>query len=238
MPKPKKQLRSSKSQPLATAAITRIEYSGLQTAFDFFNVALFDGKLANAFITYQRKPHSAGYFAPDRFAGRIEQGKLPEIALNPDSFFGESDQAACQTLVHEMCHGWQHLFGKPSRGGYHNREWASKMKSIGLMPSATGKPGGREVGQHMSDYAIPDGAFVRAFAKLERKGWRLNLESAMRPGSQVKGPSSKTKFSCPSCQANAWGKPDLAISCIPCGARMMSIAPDAPASRSYEQQAA
>jgi hypothetical protein len=70
--------------------------------------------------------------------------------------------------------------------------------------------GGKETGQKMTDYIIPDGPFTKAFAKLAATGWRLNLQSAHRPG--AKGAvNSKTKFTCSQCGQNAWGKPDLAI---------------------------
>ena len=39
-------------------AITPIEYSGLQMAYDHFNWFLFEGILTNVFITYQRHAHS------------------------------------------------------------------------------------------------------------------------------------------------------------------------------------
>jgi hypothetical protein len=32
------------------------------------------------------------------------------------------------------------------------------------------------------DYIIPDGPFTKAFAKLAATGWKLNLQSAHRPG--------------------------------------------------------
>ena len=38
-----------------------------------------------------------------------------------------------QTFAHEMCHQWQFHFGNPSRRAYHNKEFAEKMKSIGLL---------------------------------------------------------------------------------------------------------
>ncbi len=53
------------------------------------------------------------------------------------------------TLAHEMVHLWQHHFGKPGRGRYHNKEWAEKMKSIGLQPTTTGKDDGAETGDVM-----------------------------------------------------------------------------------------
>lgn len=71
-----------------------------------------------------------------------------------------------QTLVHEMVHQWQAHFGKRGRGRYHNDEWADKMETIGLMPSSTGHPGGKRTGDHMADYAIKGGRFLRACQSL------------------------------------------------------------------------
>jgi len=214
-------------------AITPVEYSGLQEAYDHFNRELFDGQLPDVFITYQRKANSYGYFSPDRFTGRVDKTGRHELALNPDGFVNQSDQQVCQTLNHEMTHVWQHAFGKPSARGYHNREWAAKMKAIGLQPSSTGMVGGKETGQRMSDYIIPGGRFEQAYGKLAATNWKLNLESAHRPGG-TRGPSSKTKFTCSNCGQNAWGKPDLAIICEPCGIKMRA----AGSVQSYEQKAA
>jgi hypothetical protein len=175
------------------------------------------------FITYQRRAHSRGYFSADRFSGRIDEFGRHELALNPDHFISRSDEEICSTLVHEMVHVWQHQHGKPSARGYHNREWAAKMKALGLQPSNTGAIGGKETGQQMTHYVIAGGAFQAAFGKLAAAGWKLNLESAHRPGPNG-GRSSKTKFSCPACGQNAWGKPELAINCRLCGAEMAAAA--------------
>jgi hypothetical protein len=199
-------------QPIA---ITPLEYGGLQEAYDFFNVILFDGALPDVFITYQRRANSAGYFAPDRFSGRIEKFGRHELALNPDTFIAHSDEWICQTLVHEMTHGWQQHCGTPPARGYHNREWANKMKAIGLQPSSTGAVGGKETGARMSDYVIPDGPFTKAFAKLAATGWKLNLQSAHRPGPKG-GSTGKDPFRCPACGQKAWGKPKLDVTCTPC----------------------
>jgi hypothetical protein len=199
-------------QPIA---ITPIEYSGLQQAYDHFKDEPFDGELPDVFITYQRKAHSFGYFSPDRFSGRIDAFGKHELALNPDGFINQSDEQVCQTLVHEMTHVWQHAFGNPSGRGYHNKEWAAKMKAIGLQPSSTGMVGGKETGQRMLDYIIPAGPFTKAFGKLAATGWALNLQSAPRPGPKG-STNSKTKFTCPTCGQNAWGKPDLEILCTHC----------------------
>jgi predicted SprT family Zn-dependent metalloprotease len=218
----KKPQRRSYHQSANNRAITPVEYTGLQKAYDHFNRELFDGKLPDVFITYQRRAHSAGYFSADRYSGRdIKLGKH-ELALNPDGFIERTDKQICSTLVHEQCHVDQHAGGTAPKRGYHNKEWAAQMKTIGLQPSSTGMVGGKETGQHMSHYIIPGGPFERAYAKLAATGWKLNLQSAPRPGLE-KGGNSKTKFTCSRCGQNAWGKPDLDIICGWCGIRMPEL---------------
>lgn len=219
--KPRRMYERSIDQPVA---ITPAEYSGLQEAYDHFNAVLFDGKLVDVFITYQRHAHSRGHFSADRFSGRTAIGGRHELALNPDHFIGRSDEEVTSTLVHEMVHCWQQQHGKPASRGYHNKEWAAKMKAVGLQPSNSGGVGGKETGQQMSHYVIPAGRFANAFATLAKTGWKLNLESAHRAGPDG-GRKSKTKFTCSSCGQNAWGKPDLAVTCTPCGIEMHSIVP-------------
>ena len=226
----RKRVRSYERAAHQPVAITPIEYGGLQEAYDHFNAVLFEGGLPDVFITYQRRANSFGYFSPDRFSGRIGEFGKHELALNPDAFINQSDEQVCQTLVHEQAHVWQHTSGTPAARGYHNKEWAAKMKAIGLQPSSTGMPGGKETGQRMMDYIIPDGPFTKAFAKLAATGWKLNLQSAHRPGAKG-GTNSKTKFTCTACGQNAWGKPDLAILCEPCGIKMHAASVTA---RSYD----
>src|SRR5262249_37129440 len=133
-------------------AITPVEYSGLQEAYDEFNKQLFGGNLVDVFITYQRHAHSRGHFSPDRFSVRTASFGRHELALNPDHFVGRSDAEIASTLVHEMVHVWQQQHGKPPSRGYHDKEWSAKMKTIGLQPSSSGTVGGKETGQRMSHY--------------------------------------------------------------------------------------
>jgi hypothetical protein len=194
--------------------LTGIEYRAFQQAYDFFNNELFDGSLPHLLVTLQRKAHSQGYFAPKRFTGRVEEkAVIHELALNPDCFTGNSDEEILSTLVHEQAHVWQETFGRPSRRGYHNREWADKMLGIGLHPSTTGKPGGSETGQHMSDYIIEGGRYARAYQKLKTRGFRLHWQSVRET---KRGRDSKTKFTCPVCGQNAWAKPDAQLICGVC----------------------
>jgi predicted SprT family Zn-dependent metalloprotease len=223
MPKrgrPRKSYDREVDQPVhrdgAMVAITPVEYGGLQQAFDHFNKALFDGALPDVFLTYQRKAHSFGYFSADRFSARGGEFRKHEVALNPDAFVGQTDQQVCQTLVHEQTHLWQHAKGTAPMRGYHDREWAAKMKSIGLQPSSTGMVGGKETGQKMLDYIISGGRFECAYLDLAATGWKLNLQSAHRPVPTKLPTNSKTKFTCPSCGQNTWAKPNAQLMCLFC----------------------
>ena len=139
-----------------------------------------------------------------------------EVALNPDGFTGQPDEEILSTLAHEMAHVWQQAYGKPPARGYHNRQWAAEMTEIGLHPSTTGQPGGKETGQHMSHYIIPEGPYAKAYAKLKATGFHLHWESApQRAKAKVKN-ASKTKFSCPECGQNAWAKPGAMLICGSC----------------------
>ena len=128
-----------------------------------------------------------GYFSPERWVDG-KGYKAHEIALNPAYFARHRVIDVLQTLVHEQCHMWQHLFGRhKSRSGYHNREWADKMESIGLMPSSTGEAGGGRTGQSMSDYPIPGGGFLQACMALCQGEYQLkwiDTEPAWQPSCQ------------------------------------------------------
>lgn len=148
-------------------------YGLLSRAFDHFNQALFEGKLPRCLLTVQREKNTMGYFSAERWAN--SQGKRThEIAINPAYFAKHKLIEVLQTLVHEQCHLWQCEFGKPSRAGYHNKEWAAKMESIGLMPSHNGTMNGSKTGQTMSDYPVKGGEFIRACKALIAQGYELS----------------------------------------------------------------
>lgn len=140
-------------------------YSELNQAYDFFNEKLFNGELPKCLLTFQRESRTMGYLARGRFVNRGGE-QLDELALNPSYFGIRSIAETLSTLVHEQCHKWQWLYGKPSRPGYHNHDFAKKMESIGLMTSQTGLPGGKRVGQQMDHYIIKGGPFELACEQL------------------------------------------------------------------------
>jgi hypothetical protein len=116
-------------------------------------------------------------------------------------------------------HLWQHHFGKPSRSGYHNKEWAQHMHGVGLVPSDTGAPGGKEVGQKVSHYIEAGGRSDQSCAALMRKGFQLPYVGRWTEGGEKtkkKKVGSKTRYTCPNCGLNAWAKPGVLNGCIEC----------------------
>jgi len=144
---------------------TRQFYEHVGAIAHHFNHTLFENSLPIPLFTLKRGIGTLGHFSPSRWI--TEGGQVVgEIALNPALFAQHSWLQLMQTIAQQQCHLWQHVHGEPSRPGYHNAEWAAKMKQIGLAPSATGQPGGRTTGQSMSAYPAPGGKFIHACAEL------------------------------------------------------------------------
>jgi len=204
---------------MSTATPTRETYAEMQKAYDFFNRELFQNELPPLLITYQRKARTCGYYSSKRWES--SETTTDELAMNPEHF-RDTIEEVLSTLVHEMCHHWQHHFGSPSRKGYHNTEWADKMEAVGLMPSSTGKPGGNRTGQRMSDYIIEAGPFEAATKKLLKSGFTLTwkdvigFQTPVGNGKPKRNRSNRTKYTCPECGFNAWARPRAAIVCGDC----------------------
>lgn len=235
-------------------------YDELQIAYDHFNEHLFNNALPQCLITLQREKRTYGYFSPERFV-HSKGKRTDEIAMNPAYFSVCPPVEIMQTLVHEMVHLWQHHFGKTGRRGYHNKEWANKMESIGLMPSSTGKEGGAKTGDRMADYVIEGGRFISVYEKLMNNDFSISwmdrfpaqdkifqiFEEAKDPQEFIEACESKgidtqnikvtddgkitfltqnksnrIKYSCPTCEVNVWGKPELTILCGECSEPFIS----------------
>lgn len=161
-------------------------YQSLQVAYGYFNQTLFRKKLPNIIFTVQRQNGVLGYFAADRWSS-LSGARCHEIAINPAHMGDSRLIEVLQTLVHEMVHCWQHCYGSPSRGCYHNKEWAYKMVEIGLQPSSTGLPGGAIIGQQMSDYPIEKGLFIKmCYALVNEKAFNIPwIDRRSTPKSEV-----------------------------------------------------
>lgn len=203
-------------------------YGALQKAYEHFNAQLFEGSLPDCLLTLQRKGRRVmGFFCGNRFEHNESRALTDEIALNPQHFAATAVESTLATLVHEMVHLWQEHFGaKKPKSRWHNKEWAGKMKAIGLHPSDTGAPGGREVGQSMTHYVIEGGSFAQACRALLTDGFRLSWAEAQGAvegegggegdGEQEVDRSNRARFDCPGCKAKAWGKPELKLVCGTC----------------------
>jgi predicted SprT family Zn-dependent metalloprotease len=214
--------------------ITAKTYADFEKAYDHFNKALFEDRLPAVLLTLVPHKSAYGYMRHEAFKTRVDPNKLAtmtakqmksmkkpstthEIALNPFTFVARTDEEIMGTLVHEMVHLWQMMFGEKKPNPLkptHNREWADKMKSLGLMPSSTGKPGGKETGRRMTHYITP-GLFTKA-AKL----CKVEFDFAGMMIHREKKGSRRTKYTCPGCETNAYGTAELHLICGECNQRM------------------
>ncbi len=208
---------------------TTESYSELQQAFDYFNQALFEEKLPRCLITYQRSKRTYGYFSKQRFTHATSKQLIDEIAMNPSYFAVRPIEDTLSTLVHEMVHQWQFYCGNPGRRGYHNKQWAEKMLSIGLMPSDSGKPGGKDTGEQMSHYIVKNKEFDKACSQLLTEKFTLSWFDRFPPVThavitpslveQIKlaepqsNKSNRIKYRCSNCDIQVWGKPSIRILC-------------------------
>ncbi|SFJ30608.1 SprT-like family protein [Caulobacter sp. UNC279MFTsu5.1] len=217
-------------------------YQEVEMAYDHFNRELFDGGLPGCVFTFRHRANTMICFVANRSVQYCSVEAGGEVAINPQYLSVVPLLEVAAALVHEAAHVWQWRFGTPSRQGYHNREWAQKMEEIGLMPSDTGKPGGRKVGQKIGAYPIAGGRFLAAcetlFTEDFRAAWRNRFSADWphgRPGKrrssppahpvfQLKRPhKTRTKFTCEECRVNVWGKPTLRIVCVPCDKLMTAF---------------
>jgi hypothetical protein len=190
-------------------------YGSFQRAYEHFNAELFGGELPGALFTMQRRRNSRGYFSFSRFGQRRGDQIVDEIALNPKTFLERTDREIISTAVHEMAHQWQFHFGKPGRGNYHNKQWAAKMREVGLIPSHTGEPGGKQTGQKVTHYIDEDGPFDLAWQQLESFGFKLDYQDRSIDRA-VEPRRLKVRYACPVCSIHVWGRPELKLACLAC----------------------
>ena len=127
-------------------------------------------------LAYKDSASVMGYFSSKRWGNNKKSSDTQtcdEISINPDYVGRSALIELFQTLVHEMTHQWQYHHGQPSKRSYHNKEWAHKMEKIGLMPSSTGRVGGKKTGEKMNDYPISGGLFINECMALIKKDFSL-----------------------------------------------------------------
>lgn len=159
-------------KPAQSISPTLELYGALDRAFIHFNETIFGGTLPPCLITLRSSNRIRGYHHNGRFISAT--GIVgDELGLHPGYFAVLPIEIALSTLVHEMVHHWQEHFGRPSKSNPHNRDWVTKMVSVGLVPSHTGLPGGRQTGRSMSHYIQPNGLYAAACQDLLKSGFEL-----------------------------------------------------------------
>lgn len=234
--KPSNNIKVKKESPASTklyrtkqkkSSPTHEQYLNFQKTYDYFNQNMFANSLPNCLLSFYRSFRSSGCFVNNiwKNGNRISS----QISLS-SVILGEEPIEVLSTLVHEMCHLWQYRYGNPSRSGYHNKGFAEKMESVGLITSTTGKEGGKRTGQNMSDYVKEGGKFEHVFNSMPKEylmPWVENTLFIFKPGSNgtiIKPRNrNKTKYFCPNCGVNAWGRPDLSLICGNCKIKFLSI---------------
>ena len=213
----------------ASKSITEQQYQMLSSAYKFFNKNLFANQLPDVMIVLNRKSEkNFGYFHAGQFVERQGEKKkkdvkrYDELSLNPDKFFSHPDMELMQTIAHEMTHAWQfHCTKKQPRGGYHDKVWGKKMEDIGLMPSNTGREGGKKTGQQMMEYVIEGGLFEK-FARKFIQANKIKFGSMPQMTISKNRKKNKVTYICPSCSMKVWGKPNININCGDCDEQMTS----------------
>lgn len=155
---------------------TRQTAEELEKAFTYFNEELFEGRLPHCMITLQRQHDTFGYFSAHQFQNH-EQEQVHEIALNPSFFSIRPIPETLSVLVREMVSLDQTVNTPPDkrpRRRYRNKDWAARVKAVGLAPSSTGLPGGKETGDNVQTYIIADGPFDLACTRLVDEDFTLS----------------------------------------------------------------
>ncbi len=194
----------------------------LQTAFDHFNSRLFEGKLEPVIFSNCRLKKAKGYFWAKQWARRKDlKGLVHEIGLDFAKLHGENDKEVLSTLVHEMVHLLVEQLGKSPKKSYHCKFWVAGMHKVGLEPvilSSKGQPLDKATGPNATHTIPAGGAYDEAFKALAATGFKLSwasqpvVEPEKKEGKKKKA-GAKAKHACPTCNANAWGKPSMVITC-------------------------
>jgi hypothetical protein len=94
------------------------------------NEAFYGGALDPVVFTFSPARGSYGHYYHKGWS--LGDEHRSEVNLNTELFGETTLIEKIKTIVHEAGHAWQFKCGSPSAGNYHNREFADKMKEIGI----------------------------------------------------------------------------------------------------------
>jgi hypothetical protein len=85
----------------------------------------------------------------------------------------------------------------------------------------TGEAGGKTTGQSVTHYIMDDARFDRTADALLATGFQLQWQSYGFDEEEGKRKAaSKTKYTCPDCEQNAWARPSAHLICGDCEVQM------------------
>jgi predicted SprT family Zn-dependent metalloprotease len=213
------------------------QLKAINRAYDYFNATLFHDDLPSCVLTVGESNRKyGGHMIAWKWIQNEIDKPYHQIMLSLQSFAYEPKEVY-GILVHEMVHLWQFEFGTPSKNRYHNKEWAFQMQTVGLVPSDTGLPDGRQTGENMSHYIKEAGRYEVAFDKMPKKCLyplsivpkrelrKANINVIPRNSEKDKDnmknrrrrtSTSKLQYLCPKCAQKAYGGKQLSLVCGHC----------------------
>jgi hypothetical protein len=93
------------------------------------------------------------------------------------------------------------------------------MEQVGLLPTATGEPGGKQTGHKVTHVIAEDGCFAHLATTLQATYPAILYQdrgNEQHEKDRKTKTASKTKYSCSRCGLNAWAKPKSAFLCGTC----------------------
>ena len=169
----------------------------------------------------------AAYVNPEYMYDRVKQDKVHYLAINTDYLDRDAGETLA-TIYHELCHVYECTYIHIPRNGYHSKAWEALMTEAGLRPVYQNKAK-TSVGTEIMEGGEFE-AFVKGF--LEEHGgfllpvrYKEDMEVRKPEGNQDRPVAdnadrerktynrNKTKYKCPLCGANVWGKPQLVLFC-------------------------
>jgi predicted SprT family Zn-dependent metalloprotease len=216
---------ASKAAALVGQSPSRDICDAIVMIYEFASVHLFEPHCGKALPPCVIIPHRSrksgvgGYFKPDAWATKDGETVSHEIAITPTLLTTMSLEDILMLVAHEACHlylsTYPEQFGPNSKRSGHGKSFVRVMNAIGLTPSKTGLPGGKQSGTSMWHFVSQDSdVFNIAFKKLEATGFVMPWGAVVDVLVTKKSKSGRrSSYQCECCSAKASAKLNLELYC-------------------------
>ena len=178
---------------------------------DFFNIAFFKDQLVPAPVISFAKTRidNLGHYVSGRNAFGIKEN----ININR-AHLSRPLWSILATLLHEMTHSWQAIYGKPSKSWFHNKEFRTRLKHFGVVCNEKGAH--LKVGDPFVFLLNKHGV---SFEDGSYSGGTVSAKSENRP----KGRSKLKKWKCPCGQNARVGRKQFFATCDLCRQKFFCV---------------